>query len=76
MVLLPSILSVNNPPVADALLQVGQEELAVEGVDGRHVGEDVFDHLGGERAPASFFCEARAEHLRPELEINISATEA
>lgn len=34
-----------HPPAADAVFQVREQELAVEGVDGGDVGEDISDHL-------------------------------
>ena len=47
-----------------ALLQVGQEELAVEGVNGGDVGEEVPHHLQGEGALGRLFRQTGAEHLR------------
>lgn len=51
-------------PLAHALLQVGQQELAVKGVDGGDVGEDVLHHLHRERAFICLLHELGAENLR------------
>lgn len=53
-----------NSPFAHAFLQVGQQKLAVKGVDGGDVGEDVLHHLYGERAFICLLHELGAENLR------------
>lgn len=51
-------------PVADAFLHVREQKLAVEGVDGGNVGEDVFDDISRKRASISLLSQAQTEHLR------------
>lgn len=50
-------------PAFETIFQVRQQELAVEGVDGRNVGEDIFYHLWWERASICFLHQPRAKHL-------------
>ncbi len=46
---------VNVSPFCHAFLQVRQKELAVEGINGRDVGKDVFTHIHWERVFSCFF---------------------
>lgn len=54
----------NIVPVSEAAFQVRQQELAVEGVDGGNVGEDILYHLWREGASARFFCQPSEKHLQ------------
>ncbi len=51
-------------PLAHPRLQIWQEELAVEGVDGSHIGEDALHHLDRKRPLPSLLWEFSAEHLQ------------
>ncbi len=46
---------VNVLPFSHAFFQVRQKELAVEGINGRDVGKDVFHHIHGEHVFSCFF---------------------
>lgn len=51
-------------PFTHALLQVGQQKLAVKGVDGGDVGEDVLHHLHWESAFIGLLHQLDAENLK------------
>lgn len=50
-------------PFSHAFLQVREQELAVEGVDGGDVGENVLHHLHGERSFTCLLHQLGTEHL-------------
>lgn len=50
-------------PIGHALLQVWQQELAVEGVDGWDVGEDIHHHIYWVCALLTLICQFSTEHL-------------
>lgn len=50
-------------PLAHPRLQIRQEELAVEGVNGSHIREDALHHLDRKRPLPSLLCEFGTEHL-------------
>lgn len=52
-----------NPPFPHAFLQIRKQKLAVEGVDGGDVGEDVLHHIQRESAFIRLLHHLGAEHL-------------
>lgn len=65
-------------PLSHAFLQVWQQKLAVEGIDGGDIGEDVFHHLHRERAFSCLLHQLGTKHLHNRVKeenvrINISS---
>lgn len=57
-------------PAFETIFQVRQQELAVEGVDGGNVGEDIFYHLWWERASTCFLRQLSTKHLEQQSGIS------